>query len=108
MTKKMLYTALLTGLLLSTTARAEDYAINIQDHQFTPAQLIIPARQKVKIAIKNSNAKKFYFYSYDLNRNKLILPQETATIFIGPLEAGTYTYYDHHSPQAGKGEIVVK
>lgn len=84
--------------LIPAAARAEDYAFTLKDHKFSPQQLDIPAAQKVKITVKNLDATPAEFESYDLNREKVVGANGTITVFVGPLEAGSYTVFDdfHH------------
>ena len=84
--------------LIPAAARADDYTFTLKDHKFSPQQLDIPAGQKVKVTIKNLDATPAEFESYDLNREKVVGANGTVTVFVGPLEAGTYNVFDdfHH------------
>ncbi len=84
--------------LTPVTARAEDYVFTLKDHKFSPQQLDIPVGQKVKITVKNLDATPAEFESYDLNREKVVGANGTITVFVGPLEAGSYGVFDdfHH------------
>lgn len=108
MKKTLFYPAAISALLLfSAAAHAEDYVIVLKDHQFSPKELSIPAGQKVKVTVKNMDSSPAEFESHDLNREKVISANSEAIIFIGPLNAGSYNYFDEFHPEA-KGAIVVK
>jgi hypothetical protein len=83
-------------LSLASASYAGDEAnvITLKDHQFSPAELIIPAGQKVKVIVKNLDSSPIEFESYELNREKIIGPHGQAVVFIGPLKPGTYPYFD--------------
>ena len=94
---------LLPLLSFSSPAHAEDYMLTLKDHQFAPQELVIPAGQKVKITIKNLDATPAEFESSDLNREKLVTANSEITVFVGPLEVGSYGYFDdfHHATTTG-------
>lgn len=108
MTKYLTFSALFALLMLSAAAHAANYVITLQQHRFTPSVLTIPAGHKVQITIKNLDANKVLFYSYDLNRKKVIDPHGDIRIFIGPLGAGSYRYCDRFHLDTAKGIITAK
>ena len=90
---------------------AEDqkvYQIIIKDHKFEPAQLNIPAGQKIKLTIENKDSTPEEFESYSLNREKLVAGNKQIIIYIGPVKAGTYSYFGDFHPQTAKGELVAQ
>jgi plastocyanin len=93
----------------STSARAaEDFSLVIKDHQFSPAELTIPAGQKVKVHIDNQDSTPEEFESHDLNREKVIPGKGQGVVFLGPLEAGTYEYYGEFHMKTAKGKIIAR
>jgi hypothetical protein len=84
----------LSVILISTAAYSEDYVITLKDRQFSPQNLEIPARQKTIITVKNQQSFPAEFESSDLNREKLIAANSEIKVFLGPLNPGTYKYYD--------------
>lgn len=108
MQKSLFYSAIVPAFLLFTTAaQAEDYVITLKDHKFSPKELSIPAGQKVKVTVKNMDSSPAEFESHELNREKVISANSEAIIFIGPLDSGSYGYFDEFHPDT-KGTIVVK
>ncbi len=100
-----------TAFLLSAQAAFaadESFNITIKDHQFTPKELTVPAGKKVKLVVKNDDATAEEFESYELSREKIISGNSTATIFIGPLEVGTYPYFGEFNPKTAQGTIIAK
>ena len=89
-------------------AHAEDYVITIKDHQFSPQDLTIPAGQKVRITVKNLDATPAEFESSDLDREKVVGGNSEIIVFIGPLEAGRYGYFDDFHRDTTKGTITAK
>lgn len=100
----------LFSLVLATPVRADDnkdYVLVLKDHQFSPKDLVLPANQKLKLIVKNEQATTAEFESADLDREKVVEANSEITVFLGPLDAGTYTYFDdfHH---ATTGTLTVK
>jgi hypothetical protein len=93
-----------------TAAMAADggYALIIQDHRFQPAELVIPAGKKIKLSVENRDATPEEFESHDLNREKIIAGKSTATIFIGPLQPGRYSFFGEYNEKTAQGVIVAQ
>lgn len=104
----------LAGLLLAlgflaAPGRAEEtYTITIQNHQFSPADLEVPAGKKIKLLVKNLDPTPEEFESYDLNREKIILGGKEGVVYIGPLDPGIYEYFGEFHPKTAKGRILAK
>src|SRR5487761_2033695 len=95
-------------LLLAAAAHAEDYVLTLKNNQFSPKVLTIPAGQKIKITVKNQDATPAEFESSDLNREKVVTANSEITIFIGPLDAGSYGYFDDFHRDTTIGTIIAK
>ena len=100
--------ALSASLLFSAAAYAEDYVITLKNNQFSPKDLTIPAGQKIKITVKNQDATPAEFESSDLNREKVVGANSEIIIFIGPLDAGSYGYFDDFHRDTTTGIIIAK
>jgi len=95
-------------LPFSTFAADADYKLVIKEHRFQPSELNIPAGKKVKLFIENQDATPEEFESHPLNREKVIAGNSTATIYIGPLQAGRYPFFGEFNEATAQGVIVVK
>lgn len=80
----------------------------IKDHRFSPVELHVPAGKKVKLIVRNEDPTPEEFESYELNREKVIAGHSEGTVFIGPLEPGTYPFFGEFNPQTAQGKIIVK
>ena len=92
-------------------AAAEDraeFTITIKDHKFEPAELIVPAGQKVKLKVVNADATPEEFESHELNREKVIPGNTTANVFVGPLTPGEYPFFGEFNPKTAQGKLVAK
>ena len=100
---------LLTALLRMPAALAADeFTLVIQNHQFQPVELRIPAGKKVQLMIENRDSTPEEFESYELNREKIIAGSSKATVFIGPLDAGRYPFFGDFNQKTAKGVIIAK
>lgn len=108
MFRYLLALSFLTLLVSVQTAQADDYTLTLKNNQFSPQELTIPADQKVKITVKNLDATPAEFESYDLNREKVVGANSDITVFVGPLPAGRYGFFDDFHRDTTKGTLLVK
>jgi hypothetical protein len=108
--RKSWFPAFVLALVLSvlSQAYAEDYVLTLKDHQFSPRELTVPANQKVKIIVKNLDDSAAEFESSDLNREKVVAANGEITVFIGPVDAGSYGYFDDFHRTTTTGTIIAK
>ena len=85
-----------------------DFTLVIQNHVFQPAQLDLPAGQKIRLLVENKDATPEEFESHSLNREKVIAGNSSAIIYIGPLEPGRYPFFGEFHEETAQGVIVVK
>lgn len=101
----------LAALALSFAAVAADppeFTLTIKDHKFEPAELTVPAGQKVKLKVVNADSTPEEFESHELNREKVIPGNSTASIFVGPLKPGVYPFFGEFNPKTAQGKLIVK
>ena len=90
-------------------ARAEDVIqLEFRDHRFVPDRLIVPANQKFRILVKNNDDAADEFESTELNREKLVPPGQTVTVFLGPLNPGEYKFFGDFHHDTAQGVLIVK
>ena len=81
--------------------------ISIKDHQFVPSDIPVQAGVKVELIIKNEQAVNAEFESTALHREKIVTAGGQISVFVGPLDPGTYEFFDDFN-QAARGRLVVK
>ena len=99
---------LLTALLLPLNVLAADLLLTIKNHQFQPAELVVPSGMKIKLRIDNQDSTPEEFDSYLLNREKVIAAHSSAIIFIGPLTPGRYPFTGEFHQATAQGVIVAQ
>lgn len=85
-----------------------EIALVIRDHKFEPAEVRVPAGQKVKLVIDNQDASAEEFESKELKREKVIPARSKATVVIGPLKAGRYPFFGEFHEKTAKGVVIVE
>jgi high-affinity iron transporter len=99
------------GALLSgaPSARADELPVLMfHNHRFEPARIEVPAHQKFKLLVKNTDDTADEFESVDLNREKLVTPGQTITVFLGPLDPGEYKFFGDFHQDTAQGVLVAK
>ena len=82
--------------------------IEIRDHLFWPSEISVPANTKVKLMVYNRDPTSEEFESYELNREKVIMGNRKAVIFIGPLLPGEYPFFGEFHPETAQGKVIVE
>lgn len=101
---------LLSLAILPTFATAADPEVNlvIKDHRFVPSEVKVPSGQKVRLLVDNQDATPEEFESHELNREKVIAGKSKATIYIGPLKAGSYPFIGEFNEATAKGVVIAE
>ncbi|HSW83743.1 MAG TPA: cupredoxin domain-containing protein [Usitatibacter sp.] len=105
---KSLGLAVLLSTSLAAFAQDADFALTIKDHKFSPDRIEIPAGKKVKLVVDNQDATPEEFESGTMKIEKVIPGKSKATIYVGPLKAGEYTFVGEFNEKTAKGVVVAK
>ena len=95
------------ALLSCEVFSREEFVLVLKDHLFSPSHLYVPAGQKIKIRLLNQDATPEEFESFALNREKVVLGQSEAVLYLGPLQAGEYVFFGDFHPDSAKGILIV-
>ncbi len=99
--------AMLTGG--GQKARADDLpTLVFHNHRFEPDRIEVPANVKFQLHVKNTDDTADEFESTDLNREKLVTPGQTITVFLGPLSPGEYKFFGDFHQATAQGVLVAK
>jgi hypothetical protein len=85
-----------------------EFAIQLQQHRFTPSEIRVPAGVKVKLVIDNQDASAEEFDSFALNREKIIFPNSKGIVFIGPLKPGRYEFIGEFNRSTASGVVIAE
>jgi len=104
--------AILAILLLSGFAahagEVPEFHLAIQGHAFQPAELKVPAGTKFKLVVENRDTAPEEFESTEFGREKIVLPNSTADVFIGPLKPGSYRFFGDFHQDTAQGRLIVE
>ena len=107
----MLRTALALALLLTVApalARADDLTLTIKDHKFTPAEIKVPANQRVQLTVINEDATPEEFDSAALKVEKVVPGKSKGIVRIGPLRPGRYPFIGEYHESTAKGVVIAE
>jgi hypothetical protein len=105
----LLMVFLLDGFILAQADEQEqEIRIVIKDHRFLPSEVKVKANTKIKLLVSNEDPTAEEFESFSLNREKIIRPRQTVTIFLPPLKPGTYDFFGEFNPATAKGSIIAE
>ncbi|MBP9034775.1 MAG: cupredoxin domain-containing protein [Pseudomonadales bacterium] len=85
-----------------------EFELEIRDHLFFPAEIVVPANTKVRLLVINSDPTAEEFESYELNREKIIPGGRKTVVFIGPLAPGEYPFFGEFFPKTAQGKVIAR
>lgn len=93
--------------LAQPTTTTPQIAIALRDHQFVPAEVPAPAGVKIELLVHNEQTMTAEFESNSLHREKVVTPGATISVFVGPLDPGSYEFFDDFH-NTTRGHLVVR
>ena len=96
MSIKCLTATILAGWFAFSAAAfaADPVTLVIHDKHFEPEHLQLPAGVKLKLVVRNQDAIPAEFESYDLSREVVVPGHGEVTIYIGPMDPGSYGFFN--------------
>jgi plastocyanin len=98
----------LAAVSASVKAQEIEKTLVIKNHQFDPAELKVPANQKIKLTVHNQDNSAEEFESKSLKREKVIAAGSKASFVIGPLKPGKYDFFGEFNPATAKGVVIAE
>jgi Cupredoxin-like domain len=99
--------ATVIGSVAALAADDPTFELSLKEHQFTPSELTVPADKRLKLTIKNLDTLPAEFESHDFKAEKIVPAGGEVSVYIGPLKAGTYGFFDDFHGQT-KGSLIAK
>jgi hypothetical protein len=103
--------AMLAALVLGPVARADDGAspvVRFHDGGFEPGELVVKAQTPFRLRVVNDTQDPIEFESFELNRERVVLPGAEIVVFLPALDPGSYKFFDDLHHGAGEGTITAK
>jgi len=94
--------------LVAAPARSDDYVLTIKDHRFTPAELKVPANQRVAVTVINEDATAEEFDSGALKVEKVVAGKSKGVVRIGPLKPGRYKFFGEFNEATAQGVVIAE
>lgn len=101
----------LTVLLMMSVPALADmpvFEITIKDHQYDPAQLIVPANQRIKLLVENQDNTPEEFEGTNFDAEKVIPGRSKAAILVGPFAPGQYEFIGEFHQETAQGLLIVE
>lgn len=98
----------IVGLWAAGSAYADDYVLTIKDHVFSPAEIKVPANQRVMITVVNDDATPEEFDSSALKVEKVVAGKSKGVVRIGPLKPGRYPFIGEYHESTAKGLVIAE
>ena len=107
--RRIAWAAAVLALAAATPALADNpsFSIALKNHQFVPSEITVPAGVKVELVVSNDNPTPSEFESTQLHREQVVTAGRKITVFVGPLDPGSYEFFDDFHPQT-RGHLIVK
>jgi len=102
---------LLTAALAPASTLAAplpEYTLVLENHQFTPAELKVPAGEKFRLVVVNRDPSPEEFESYDLNREKIVPAGGRIVVYVGPLHPGRYAFFGEFHQASAHGALIAE
>jgi len=105
---RLLALAALTMTLPLAAAADDSYVLSLKNHTFSPANLVLPKGERVKLTVNNLDKSPAEFESQDLDVEKIVPGGQTISVFVGPLEPGRYSFMDEYHEDESKAYLTVE
>jgi len=97
----------LAGLAVHA-ADMPEYKLVISNHAYQPAELKVPAGVKFRLVVENRDATPEEFESTEFNREKIVMPNSSIRVYVGPLSAGRYKFFGDFHQDTAQGALLVE
>lgn len=104
----LMLASLATAWSLSAAAGDSDYTLTLKNHQFTPANMVLPKDTRLKLTLINADKTPAEFESQDLGFEKIVPGGGTISVYVGPLGPGEYSFFDEFNQDESTASLTVK
>lgn len=106
---RSLFLPLALAFVIAAPALADEpvVTLTLKDHQFVPSEVPVPAGVKVKVVVKNEEPRTAEFESKVMHFEKIVGSGREIAVFVGPLDAGSYEFYNDFDHTA-RGHLIAK
>ena len=106
--KRFLIAALFALPLAALATEVPMFTLTIKNHRYEPTTLKVPADTKIKIKVVNNDSTPEEFESSDFSREKIVMPNSSIVVFVGPLKAGEYKFFGDFHQDTAQGVLIAE
>ncbi|HWU75900.1 MAG TPA: cupredoxin domain-containing protein [Rhodanobacter sp.] len=106
--KRFLIAALFVLPLAAVATDVPMFTLTITNHRYEPTTLKVPADTKIQIKVVNNDSTPEEFESSDFSREKIVMPNSSITVFVGPLKAGKYGFFGDFHQDTAQGTLIAE
>ncbi|MDQ2093710.1 cupredoxin domain-containing protein [Rhodalgimonas zhirmunskyi] len=92
---------------LDPDAAIPTYLVELNDGALLPETLIVPAKTRFRIQVRNIGTKPSEFESNQMRLEEVLFMGAEATMMVTPLDPGEYDYFDEFQPGV-MGKLTAK
>jgi plastocyanin len=89
-------------------AAEPSFSLTIKDHRFVPEVLHVPAGAAFALTVINSDATAEEFESQDFHVEKMVAGGKQITLHVGPLAAGSYSFFGERHEDTALGNLFAE
>jgi len=91
----------------ATASEDRAIALAVEEAGFAPSEIEAPSGARVRLEVTNRTAAAIEFESFELNRERVIQPGQTAAVYVSGLGPGRYEFFDDFHQQR-RGALLVR
>ncbi len=108
MKRILIFAAMFVLPLAAFATEIPMFTLSIINHRYEPSTLKVPADTKIQIKVVNNDSTPEEFESSDFNREKIVMPNSSITVFVGPLKAGRYGFFGDFHQDTAQGTLIAE
>lgn len=83
-------------------------SVVLHEHKFEPAEIHVPAGQRIELTVQNDDGTPDEFDSHDLKVEKVIAGGTSGLVRFGPLRPGRYHFEGEYHEDTAQGIVVAE
>lgn len=91
-----------------SAAETPSFSLELKGNQFHPAELTVPANQRIILQVTNNDKSVEEFESHDLKVEKIVAAGRTIKVRVGPLKPGRYKFEGEFHAATAQGVLIAK
>jgi hypothetical protein len=98
----------LAAALPAAAEELPEFTVVARDGALTPAQLEVPAGQRIRLVLKNEGRKPVEFENSTLRIEKVLAANASSFVVLPRLKPGQYIFVDEFHPDSSRMTVIAK